>query len=154
MVRNHTHALHRLAERFERETGIQVDMTVATRELDREIEVVLLRCTQEGLANVRKHSRAGTASVSIALVGDDDSGHDDSGDDDSGDDDSTGKSVTLTVLDNGRGLGSYSPDAATGFGLSGMRDRVGLVGGDLRVGAGVAGTGTELRINIPLGEPS
>ncbi|MFT2817261.1 sensor histidine kinase [Leifsonia sp. A12D58] len=134
-----TEALHRLAERFERETGIQVDMTVAAHELDREIEVVLLRCTQEGLANVRKHSRAEAASVSIVLAGDNDS---------------TGKSVTLTVLDNGRGLGAYSPVTATGFGLSGMRDRVGLVGGDLRVGAGTAGTGTELRIKIPVGEPS
>ena len=133
--------LARLAERFERETGIRVDVTVAAHDLDRELEVVLLRCTQEGLANVRKHSRAGTASVSVVLTGGD------------GGADSVNSVVTLTVRDDGRGLDAHSPGGAAGFGLSGMRDRVGLVGGDLWVGAGAAGTGTELRINIPLGIP-
>ncbi|MBG6056750.1 signal transduction histidine kinase [Cryobacterium sp. MP_M5] len=120
--------LGRLAERFARETGIQVDATVTVAGLDRELEVVLLRCAQEGLANVRKHSRAGAASVCIERNGDD---------------------VTLTVSDDGRGLGGYAPERENGFGLSGMRDRVGLVGGSLSITDGDP-RGTVLRVSVPV----
>lgn len=120
--------LGRLAERFARETGIQVDAAVTVAGLDRELEVVLLRCAQEGLANVRKHSRAGAASVCIERNGDD---------------------VTLTVSDDGRGLGGYDPERENGFGLSGMRDRVGLVGGSLSITGGDP-RGTVLRVSVPV----
>ncbi len=120
--------LGRLAERFARETGIQVDAAVTVAGLDRELEVVLLRCAQEGLANVRKHSRAGAASMCIERNGDD---------------------VTLTVSDDGRGLGGYAPERENGFGLSGMRDRVGLVGGSLSIIGGDP-RGTVLRVSVPV----
>lgn len=125
-----TETVHRLAERFERETGIQVRVSVAAPGLDRlgrENEVVLLRCAQEGLANVRKHSRAGAASVRLERVGTD---------------------AVLTVTDDGRGLGAYAPAHENGFGLSGMRDRLALVGGRLTVGAGEGG-GTVLQVTVP-----
>jgi signal transduction histidine kinase len=111
------HTVARLAERFERETGIQVTLDLAGLDdqetaLDRALEVVLLRCAQEGLANVRKHSRAGAATIGVAR---------------------SSAAVTLTVTDNGRGLGLYRPSTEQGFGLAGMRDRVHLVGGRLDV---------------------
>jgi len=145
----------RLASRFEQETGIQVDAAVTATDLDRELEVVLLRCAQEGLANVRKHSRASVAAVTIATE------H---------------GATTLQVRDNGRGIGARGSignnaggssggsggsdgsadgsadgiDGGTdgGFGLAGMRDRVGLVGGTLDVGPGPDG-GTVLRVSLP-----
>lgn len=120
----------RLAARFERETGIQVDSQVTAAGIDRELEVVLLRCAQEGLANVRKHSRASAASVGIVQ---------------------SGERVVLEVRDNGRGLGSYSPETESGFGLAGMRDRVDLVGGRLEVCGGEGG-GTVLRVSVPFSE--
>ena len=140
------HTVTRLTERFERETGIQVtvDLTgldpagsgsagaadVADRPpLDRALEVVLLRCGQEGLANVRKHSAAGSARIAI---------------------DRTPHEVALTVTDNGRGLGAYRPESENGFGLAGMRDRVGLVGGRLEVTNATNGSGTVLRVTLPL----
>lgn len=131
-------SLERLAERFTRETGILVTSSVdvsgtdaATPEsapVPRDIEVVLLRCTQEGLANIRKHSRAEAASVVIARDADD---------------------VTLTVTDNGRGLDGYTIDDAHGFGLTGMRERVGLVGGGLSI-TDAADGGAQLVVRIPL----
>lgn len=124
---NLAEAVNRLAERFERETGIRVDSAVSAAGLDRELEVVLLRCTQEGLANVRKHSRAGAASVIISREGED---------------------LLLEVRDNGRGLGTYAAEHETGFGLAGMRDRVGLVGGRLEVSDGPDG-GVVLRVTVP-----
>lgn len=120
-------ALGRLAERFERETGIRVDAAAHVTGLDRELEVVLLRCAQEGLANVRKHSQASVASVTLTR---------------------TDNLVTLLVTDNGRGLRDYSAARETGFGLAGMRDRLALVGGSLEVRTGDTG-GTLLRVGVP-----
>ena len=143
----------RLASHFAQETGIQVDAAVTATDLDRELEVVLLRCAQEGLANVRKHSRASVAAVTIAA---------------------THGVTTLEVRDNGRGFAAGGSDgvasasdasgagtastntantATGGFGLAGMRDRVGLVGGTLDVGPGADG-GTVLRVSLPAEEES
>jgi signal transduction histidine kinase len=127
-------ALTRFAARFQRESGIAV---VVTAELDpavenalgRDAEVVLLRCAQEGLANVRKH--AGARAVRVVL--------------------STADGVaTVAVIDDGHG---FDPSAAaSGFGLSGLRDRLGLVGGELAVD-GTAGA-TTLTARLPLGAVS
>lgn len=119
-------ALARLGERFQRETGTPVAVTAAgLPPLDRDTEVVLLRCTQEGLANVRKHARAATASVTLTTE--------------------DGEAV-LTITDDGSGIPA---DAAPGFGLAGMRDRLALVGGTLDVES--SPRGTRLRVTVPLG---
>ncbi len=104
-------ALDRLGARFGRETGLAVTVSATGLPvLERDTEVVLLRCAQEALANVRKHARASAASVTVTHV--------------------DGR-VTLTVRDDG---GGFDPTSATdGFGLSGMRERLALVGGELRV---------------------
>jgi len=104
-------ALDRLGARFARETGLDVTVSATgLLVLDRDTEVVLLRCAQEALANVRKHASAGAASVTVTHV--------------------EGR-ITLTVRDDG---GGFDPTAATdGFGLSGMRERLALVGGELRL---------------------
>jgi signal transduction histidine kinase len=114
-------ALERLASRFEQETNIPVVLEADGTGLDRPAEVVVLRCTQEALSNVRKHSAADTARVALA-------------------------SGTLTISDTGRG---FDPTAPTnGFGLSGMRDRLALVGGSLDVVSGASGT--TLTITLPV----
>ena len=112
-----TEALDRLASRFTRETGVTVTVDGDAGMIDRDSEVVLLRCAQEALANVRKHAGASGASVTLS-AGDD--------------------SVLLTVRDDGHG---FDPGARTdGFGLSGMRERLALVGGSLDVSSSPAGT--------------
>jgi signal transduction histidine kinase len=119
-------ALARLGERFERETLITttVKTSVATP-LERDLEVVLLRCAQEGLANVRKHSGAAKASLVLAAAPD---------------------SIRLTVADNGSGFDSGSSPA--GFGLAGMRERLALVAGSLDLTSGKKGT--TLVVTLPV----
>ena len=123
-------ALTRLGERFSKETGIEVTTSStidADAGLGRDSEVVLLRCAQEGLANVRKHAGAHAAHLELTV-------------------DAAGAVLRLT--DDGRG---FDPAAATsGFGLSGLRDRLGLVGGSITVD-GAAGA-TTLTARLPLAE--
>lgn len=122
-------ALQQLAARFERESGVTVGVTStlpAGLELARDAEVVLLRCAQEGLANVRKH--AGAHGVRVLLGAAD------------------GYAV-VEVVDDGRGFDPAS--APSGFGLSGLRDRLGLVGGELSLD-GTAGA-TTLTARLPVG---
>jgi signal transduction histidine kinase len=119
-------ALRRLAERFERETGILliVDADDAVG-LDRDGEVVLLRCAQEALANVRKHSAAGSAALTLKVR--------------------EGR-VDLGITDDGGGFDPSTP--STGFGLAGLRDRLALVHGTLDVTASPGG-GTSLVASLP-----
>lgn len=118
-------ALRRLASGFERETGVRVSVDAETPGLDRELEVVLLRCAQEGLANVRKHANATHAVVDVTPAE---------------------HEIVLTVRDDGVGPGDLTSTDG-GFGLAGMRDRVALVGGRVDVGPGEAG-GTVLRVSV------
>jgi signal transduction histidine kinase len=118
-------ALTRLAERMTRDTGIRVTVSSdGPIAVDREGEVVLLRCAQEALANVRKHSGASTAQIAVGRLGAD---------------------VVLTVIDDGRGFDPSAP--AAGYGLEGMRERVALVGGGFEIDSS-PGT-TRLRITTP-----
>jgi len=120
-------ALDRLGERFGRETGIAVRIRAdAATPLDRDTEVVLLRCAQEGLANVRKHSGAAAASVSLLV------------------DDAV---VTLVVSDDGRGFDAAAP--RHGYGLDGLTDRLALGGGTFRIETS-PGRGTALTASLPL----
>lgn len=119
-------ALERLGERFTRETDVEVTVTITgTAAMDRDAEVVVLRCAQEGLANVRKHARARTASVTLQAA--------------------TG-TASLTVTDDGVGFDALA--ASSGFGLVGLRERLTLVGGSLAVTS--VGSGTRLVATLPL----
>lgn len=124
-------ALQRLAERFERETGVTVTVDAdAAPAIARDTEVVLLRCTQEALANVRKHANASAVRVTVGADGAAGAGE-----------------VTLTVQDDGVG---FTPEqSSSGFGLAGMRERLALVSGSLDVASGDGAT--TLSVRVPVG---
>jgi signal transduction histidine kinase len=120
-------ALERLAQRFERETGILISLQMdVAAPLDRATEVVLLRCTQEGLANVRKHSGASSAHLALTIAA---------------------HGTTLALDDNGSGFDPAS--VGQGYGLTGMRDRLALVNGTLELETSAAGT--RLIVTVPGG---
>lgn len=119
-------SVERLAARFRAEAGLAIDVRVAAGvDLDRDRQVVLLRCLQEALANVRKHARATLVTVTV---------------------DTELAEVVMTVRDDGVG---FDPDAVrTGFGLDGISDRAALAGGAVSVES-AAGRGAALVIRVP-----
>jgi two-component system, NarL family, sensor histidine kinase DevS len=124
-------ALRGLAERRNKEGGVAIDVLVRLAERDgrrlpQETESTLYRIVQEALNNVVKHAGAARAE---ALV------------------EQAGGVIAITVRDDGRG---FDPAAVSGgFGLTGMRERVELAGGKLRIDAGL-GRGTTVLATIPI----
>lgn len=123
-------ALRTLAERKGREGGLEIEVLARLEDggarLPAETESVLYRLVQEALNNVVKHAGASEAEAVLERVGD---------------------LVEVTVRDNGRG---FDPAARSGgFGLIGMRERIELAGGTLRIEAGAA-QGTRISASIPV----
>lgn len=121
-------AVERLVERFRAHGAgeISLDAEAVVGRLDRESQVVMLRCLQEALSNVAKHAAASRVAVRVAVDAD--------------------GSAALAVTDDGHG---FDPgESGTGFGLDGMRERVALVGGTLEVSS-APGQGTTLRVALP-----
>ncbi len=100
-----------------RSVGLTVDTVVrgTPAALPAAVDLVAYRAVQEALTNVRKH--AGNASVVLEL-------------------DYAPTSLGLTVTNSGTGPGSrragLNADSTSGFGLMGMRERIGSVGGVVR----------------------
>ncbi|MHB1810322.1 MAG: GAF domain-containing sensor histidine kinase [Solirubrobacteraceae bacterium] len=125
-------AIEALAERSARH-GLQVDVSFElgddygpARRLDGELETTLYRVTQEALTNANKHGGATRAAVEI--------GHDT-------------VTVTLSVRDDGAG---FDPETRSdGFGLVGMRERIALLGGELRLDS-TPGNGAIVTARMPL----
>jgi len=125
-------ALARLVRRFTDESGVpaQLDVDPHLPDLAPEAEVVLLRAAQEGLSNVRRHARAGSASVALARAG---------------------ASVELSVVDDGCGVPAAGRGPG-GYGLAAMAARVEQAGGSL-ARTDAPGGGTALRVRLPLAAP-
>ncbi|MHA7986951.1 sensor histidine kinase [Rathayibacter sp. CAU 1779] len=118
-------AARRVAARFDREAGIAVDVRFDDVELSREQQVVLLRCFQEALANVRKHAMASSVEASLRAADD---------------------ALVLVVADDGIGVADGIRD---GFGLSGMRDRLRTFGGNVTLES-AAPAGARLTVTVPM----
>ncbi|SFR92075.1 Signal transduction histidine kinase [Microbacterium sp. cf046] len=122
-------AVDRLVDRFRAEAGLTIDLDLrldSAGVLSRESQLVLLRCLQESLANVRKHAAATRVDVRVSAEPD--------------------GAARLAVTDDGRG---FDVDARRdGFGLEGMAERVALAGGELEVSS-VPGGGTTLVVRLP-----
>ena len=141
-------ALQALARRAQAIDGldVRIEMDLGTgasdgtgQRLDAELESTIYRIVQEALTNVSRHAHASKAVVSIA---------------------EHHGSVHASVTDDGQGLpgierlGPRGDGLQGGFGMSGMRERAELVGGELEFGPAPGG-GTMVRLVVPLaGRPS
>ncbi len=107
--------------------------------LDAELESTIYRVVQEALTNVSRHAQATRAVISVI---------------------SRDGAVDASVTDDGRGLpetarlGPRGDGLEGGFGMSGMRERAELVGGELEW-ARAPERGTIMRLTVPLaGRPA
>jgi two-component system, NarL family, sensor histidine kinase DevS len=141
-------ALQALARRAQAIDGLDVTIEMglsgegddgAARRLDAELESTIYRIVQEALTNVSRHAQASKALVRVS---------------------ERDGVLRASVTDDGRGL----PDAGRlgprgdglegGFGMSGMRERAELVGGELDF-APATGGGTTVVLSVPLaGRPA
>jgi signal transduction histidine kinase len=124
-------ALEAVTRDWSKLNGIPAEVTVTGNviALHPEIEVALLRIAQEALANVARHAGATRAGLTLSFIGD---------------------VVTLDVRDDGIGFTVPEPDdtGSSGFGLSGMRQRVARVAGSLAIESEPGG-GTALSARVP-----
>jgi two-component system, NarL family, sensor histidine kinase DevS len=122
-------ALERLIAGFAEQTAIAVDFEASGvgARLPAEAETALYRIVQEALTNVVKHSQA--RSVSIVLT-------------------RQGSMLTAVIEDDGKG---FDPELVgrDHFGLQGMRERLALIDGELRVESR-SGAGTTLVVQVPV----
>jgi signal transduction histidine kinase len=99
------------------------------------ISVSLFRVAQESVHNVVKHAAASKAVIRLVKHG---------------------RMVVLSITDDGRGFDPpghisglpRSAEAGSGYGLSGMAERVRLIGGDIKLHS-VPGEGTTVEITVP-----
>jgi signal transduction histidine kinase len=120
-------ALRARLQAVEARSGLATDFASEGQErLPPETEQELYRVAQEALNNVLKHAHAGRVSLRLAVL----DGH-----------------ATLDVADDGVGF-EPSFQAAGGFGLRGMRERIERLAGTLRVDSS-PGTGTCVHVEVP-----
>jgi two-component system sensor histidine kinase UhpB len=87
-----------------------------------EQQLVVYRVTQESLSNIAQHAEAHKVDVELSFIG----------------------RTMLRISDDGRG---FTASRDGGLGLSGMRERARLVGGELSIWSG-PGTGTRVELTL------
>lgn len=126
-------ALLRHIDRYTRQTDIEVDFlhTDLDQRFPPEIETVVYRVVQEALTNVARYAGVPQVLVQVQV---------------------TAQAIIIEVIDEGPGF-DLQPvlNAGMSSGISGMYERVGLVGGQLFIEA-VPGNGTTIIAEIPLPE--
>jgi len=121
-------AIERLVDTHRRADSVDIDLEshLGDDRLPADVETTMYRIVQEALTNVAKHANARRVSVLVRR---------------------TDRAAVLVVEDDGAG---FEPsDETPGLGVVGMRERVALVGGRLKVET-ARGSGTTIAAEIPL----
>jgi signal transduction histidine kinase len=125
-------AIQSLVERITSRQGLEIEAHIdlewerggATARHTSELESTVYRIVQECLTNVARHARATHVRVDLAER----DGH-----------------VEVAVTDDGKGFDTSRTDGL-GFGLTGMRERVELAGGELDIESSTSGTTIHARL--------
>jgi signal transduction histidine kinase len=125
-------ALHWIALRFERRTGIECQIRLPKQPLDLPLGVPLVayRTAQEALTNISKHAQATRVRIDLSLAG---------------------GVLSLEISDNGRGLSQEDLSKARSFGIRGLHERATTVSGWIDLSSGAQGT--TLILSVPLDAP-
>jgi signal transduction histidine kinase len=124
-----------MVDGFSARAKIQVDLQVTGEfgRLPQPVELALFRVVQESLSNIRRHSGATNAQITLAR---------------------NDGAVRLEISDNGKGIpphllarsGRINP--VVGVGILGMRERLAQLGGNLEIDSGQ--TGTTVKVAVPI----
>ncbi|HEY2976946.1 MAG TPA: histidine kinase [Burkholderiaceae bacterium] len=122
-------ALQWMTSRFEKRTGIACQFRTSHEQvqLPSGVPLVAYRMAQEALTNISKHAQATRVHIDLSLAG---------------------GVLSLEVSDNGRGLSAEDLAKARSFGIRGLHERAGTVGGWVDLSSGP--TGTTLILSVPL----
>ena len=125
-------ALQWIASRFEKRTGITCEVRIPSHapEWPAGVPLVAYRTAQEALTNITKHAHATRVQIDLSLAG---------------------GVMSLEISDNGRGLSQQDLAKAHSFGIRGLHERAGTVGGWVDLSSGPAGT--TLILSVPLNTP-
>ena len=118
------------ATKFQARTGIRCKVAWQVKEglTDRTRQLALYRILQEALTNVVRHAHAGAVRISLRQ---------------------RGKTLTLMVKDNGRGITTGEIASVESIGLLGMTERARMLGGRLTI-AGAPRRGTTVTVTVPV----
>jgi len=129
--------LQRYVLTFQEESGISVSFNTMGNqpELESVVSLTVFRIVQEALNNIAKHAKADNAVIKIEFLK---------------------RDLKMYIYDDGVGfdtakLTQKNDDISSGFGLVSMRERVDLLGGDLRISS-EPGKGTRLNITLPIAQ--
>jgi two-component system, NarL family, sensor histidine kinase DegS len=125
--------LRRYIESFQEKSNLTVSITVTgiERRLEGHIEVTIFRAVQELLHNARSHGQATQVQVQLDIDQD---------------------RVSVVVEDNGSGFNVeeiFNSDSPDSVGLSTLRERIEMLGGELNVESG-RGQGTRIDFSVPV----
>ena len=122
-------ALQWITLRFEKRTGIECLLRLPRYALEfpAGVPLVAYRTAQEALTNISKHAQATRVELDLSLAG---------------------GVLSLEISDNGRGLNQDDLAKARSFGIRGLRERAGTVGGWVDLSSTPAGT--TLILSVPL----
>lgn len=125
--------LEKHLERFGANNSIEISYNPQlSSRLPETVETGLFRLAQEALNNIKKHAEAKKVTLDLKRIK---------------------KQAIMTIKDNGRGFDPLKAnDRASqdsGFGLSGMRERVQSLGGNVEI-TSKPGSGTEVTVTVPM----
>ena len=129
--------LERYISIFEDDTGIKIIRKTfgSFNDLESAIQIAIFRIIQESLSNIRKHSKAKSASIIL---------------------EKSISKINLSIIDDGIGFNpdnykeEYNP-LSRGFGLMNIKERTELLNGKFQITSS-SGLGTKLSVFIPLDE--
>ncbi len=126
---NTPRAIYKIVSIFRKITGLEVMLSLGNlpNALGEELNLALYRTVQEALTNAVRHGKASKVRVIFWV---------------------DGEVLRLTITDNGKG----AFEVVKGIGIAGMEERIGALGGSVRVGQAPEG-GFSLAVQVPLRAP-
>jgi signal transduction histidine kinase len=126
-------AIRKEAKDLAKATGVKARVAVSddVGRLAPQTETAIYRVVQEALHNVAKHAQA--KSVNIQMFREN-------------------GTLRLVIEDDGVGMPAKPGTPGRSFGLAGMRERIGMLGGKVKISS-AKGRGTRLEVAVAVGQP-